>query len=241
MRSRGLTYAAVASRLGLSEATVKRMFSKGDFTLSRVDAVCDVMGMELTDLMETIASESLRITRLTHEQEQALASDMKLLLVAVYAENRWTFDEIVEQYELSETECIRLLARLDRIRLIELLPGNKIRLRVTEDFRWIRDGPIERLLKSRMQTEFLRSAFDGSGELGMFLNGTLSPASQALLVRRLEALARDFAEPHKADKRLPIADRKNVGVVLAFQSLHRKRTPPASRAGQRGRSLTVPP
>ena len=40
LKSRGITYSALAARLGLSEAGVKRMFSKHDFTLQRMDDVC---------------------------------------------------------------------------------------------------------------------------------------------------------------------------------------------------------
>ena len=40
LKSRGITYAALAAKLGLSEASVKRMFSRRDFTLQRMDDVC---------------------------------------------------------------------------------------------------------------------------------------------------------------------------------------------------------
>ena len=36
VKARGLTYADVAARVGLSEASVKRLFSRGSFTLARL-------------------------------------------------------------------------------------------------------------------------------------------------------------------------------------------------------------
>ena len=39
LKGKGITYAAVAEGLGLSEASVKRMFSRRDFTLQRMDDV----------------------------------------------------------------------------------------------------------------------------------------------------------------------------------------------------------
>ena len=45
LRERGLTYAVVAQQLGLSEATVKRGFSTRSFTLERVVAICDLIGI----------------------------------------------------------------------------------------------------------------------------------------------------------------------------------------------------
>ena len=39
LKARGITYARVADGLQLSETSVKRMFSKQDFTLQRLDEV----------------------------------------------------------------------------------------------------------------------------------------------------------------------------------------------------------
>lgn len=88
-----------------------------------------------------------RISRLTREQEEELVADVRLLLVALLVRNRWGFEDIVREYAISETECVRLLARLDRLRLIELQPGNRVRLLVARNFRWIPGGPIERFFE----------------------------------------------------------------------------------------------
>jgi transcriptional regulator with XRE-family HTH domain len=42
LRARGVTYAQVARKLRLSEASIKRMFSKRDFTLKRLDEICQL-------------------------------------------------------------------------------------------------------------------------------------------------------------------------------------------------------
>ena len=45
LKGRGITYATVAAGLGLSEASVKRMFSRRDFTLQRLEDVCRIAGV----------------------------------------------------------------------------------------------------------------------------------------------------------------------------------------------------
>ena len=42
-RTRGLTYAELAKRVGLSEASVKRLFSQRTFTLARLAQFCDAL------------------------------------------------------------------------------------------------------------------------------------------------------------------------------------------------------
>ena len=51
--------------------------------------------------------------------------------------------DILEHYQLSEATCIkRTCFKLDQLRLITLLPGNRIRLNISRDFDWIPGGPI---------------------------------------------------------------------------------------------------
>jgi DNA-binding Xre family transcriptional regulator len=51
LKSQGKTYADVARELGLAEASVKRIFSQQSFSLDRLDRVCHMLGMEISDLV----------------------------------------------------------------------------------------------------------------------------------------------------------------------------------------------
>jgi hypothetical protein len=53
------------------------------------------------------------LSHLTLEQEKEIVSDRKLFLVAVCLLNHVTFAQIVETYDISSAECVKLLARLD--------------------------------------------------------------------------------------------------------------------------------
>jgi len=45
LRAQKVTYADVARRLHLSVASVKRIFHRGDLSLSRLEAICDLVGL----------------------------------------------------------------------------------------------------------------------------------------------------------------------------------------------------
>ena len=47
-----------------------------------------------------------------------------LLLTAICVLSQWTLEQITGSYRLSEAECIKYLAQLDRIGIIELKPLN---------------------------------------------------------------------------------------------------------------------
>jgi len=144
LRERGLTYAAVASKLGLSVATVKRLFSSGDFSLQRVDLICELLGVGWREILERAHEHDAPTKQLTLTQEQEIVSDPKLLFVTWLVLNRTSFDEILQWYRLTRSELLRLFIRLDRLKVIELQPANRVRLLVSRRFSWRPAGPVAR-------------------------------------------------------------------------------------------------
>lgn len=239
LRSKGVTYAQVARKLGLSEASVKRMFSRREFTLKRLDQVCQLTHTDFTDLARTLNREETLISQLTPEQEREIASSLKLFLVAVCALNHVPHEHIVQAYDISEAECIQMLLKLDRIGFIRLLPGNRIKLLVSRDFAWLPDGPIQRFFKQRGLGDYAGSRFDRPDEYFVAVNGMLSASSRATMVARLKRVTREFSELHNDDVRLPQSQRLNMTMLVAirhwelqaFTELRRKK--PASTTGTR--------
>ena len=217
LRTERITYADVARHLGMSEANVKRLFASRAFTLQRLEAICGMMNMDLGDLFALHEAARERIRHLTRQQEQELVGDIKLLLVAVSVRNRMSFDEIVERYRLTEAETVRCLARLDRLGIIELLPGNRIKLLIDEHFEWLRNGPIERFFERQIQAQFLDARFDDEVELRQFQFGLLGESACRGLIRKLRDLAREFTELHRADMKLPLNRRYSMGLLVAMR------------------------
>ena len=239
LKARSITYARVARDLGMSEASVKRMFSQKNFTLKRLDAVCRHAHIEFSELTRTLNREETLIAQLTQEQEKEIASSVKLFLVAVCALNHVTPEHIVEIYDISQAECIQLLLKLDRIGFIRLQPNNRIKLLVSRDFAWLPDGPIQRFFKQHAHGDFNRSRFDAPDEYFVAVNGMLSGSSRATIVARLKRIAREFSELHNDDVRLPPSQRLNMTMLVAirhwemqaFAELRRKK--PTSTPGTR--------
>lgn len=235
LRRDGITYAEVARRLGVSEPTVKRLFSTERLTLDRLDALCEVAGVDLAELARDAQEAQGRLSRLAREQEEQLVRDEGLLLVAVLVLNHWRFEEILAAYRYTEPALVRHLVALDRLGLIELLPGNRVRLKVARDFAWLANGPIEHWFEHKAQGDFLASGFHGEREVRRFSHGMLSRASQARLRERIERLCQEFTELHAEDAGLPLVEKDGACVLVAM----RRWEPPVFAALKRG-GETVP-
>ena len=217
LKAHGLTYAKVAPLIGLSEASVKRIFAEERLSLQRLDQICQIMDMEISDLVQEMGEQQVRLQRLTSEQEKELTQDVKLLLVTVCALNKWSMGDILEHFLLDESECIQYLAKLDRLKIIELLPKNKIKLLVAPNFNWIENGPIQRFFLGHIGQEYFDTSFDHNEECLIVLNGMLSQQSNAEFQRKLERLAREFDVLNNDDAALPVNERDGVTVVLGMR------------------------
>ena len=212
VRSRGFTYAELARRLRLSEASVKRMFSRGTFTLARIEEVLAALELDLYEVARMSRGANGAPAQLTHEQELALAKDERLLAVFWLVVNGWSFEEIVAAAAVTRTELTVAYARLEKLKLIEWGPRERARLRVARDFVWRAFGPAKKAYARRAMAEFLHARFDGALELLHFESCELSPESAAAMNGKLKQLVAEFKERAEADSVLPASRR--IGVAL---------------------------
>ena len=92
------TYQDVALHLDLSEASVKRLFSEQNLSLQRLDAICNLMDLEISDLVREMRTEHNKpISELSYSQEKEIADDLHLLLVTVCVLNRWSLLDITNR------------------------------------------------------------------------------------------------------------------------------------------------
>jgi transcriptional regulator with XRE-family HTH domain len=117
LKARGITYAELARRIGMSEASVKRMFAQRSFTLQRLDEVLAAAGIDLLDLTRSALEAPRLIAQLSYAQEEELIGDPKLLLVAVAALNGVPVDELVATFAQTQAEAVKHLLRLVSVML----------------------------------------------------------------------------------------------------------------------------
>ncbi len=156
-------------------------------------------------------------TQLSLDQEKELVSDIKLLLMAVLLMNKLQLAEILDIYDISEPEGIKLLARLDRMQMIELQPGNRVKLMISQNFEWIPGGPIQRFFEDRVQLEFLNSSFNGAGEFRVFVSGMISRNANSELIKKIHQLAQEMNDMNQESESLPLEQRFGTSLMMAIR------------------------
>jgi hypothetical protein len=186
-------------------------------TIERLATLGTMLDLTLVELLQEAAADEPKLRQLTPAQEAELVSDPKLLLVAACALNHWKATDIVAAYRVTELQCLQRLLRLDRLRVIDLLPGNRVRLNVARDFDWIPDGPIRRFFRSQWERDFLAGNFDGPVESLAFVHGMLTAAAAAKFLGKLRRLRQDFAELHEESLGSPLTERHGTGLLFAVR------------------------
>ena len=218
LKARNLTYRDVAAELELSEASVKRLFSQGTFTLQRMERICQILDMSFTDLARLSDADNRdRHTVLSIEQEKALAADAILLSYFYLLLNGWSLKRISNRFEISETRQVRLLAKLDRLGLIELHPGSRVRLLTARRIHWRQGGPVRKLYESEVKNAFLQDEFRAGVSHFGFESAELAPESARLVLRRLTRLSREFDELAELDQNLLPSEKQGYGLMVAIR------------------------
>lgn len=215
LKAKSLTYRDVAYALSATEISVKRWFAEERLTIRQLSAVAHLLGLTLTELMQE--AEEPPLQQLSFDQETELASDWKLLLMVRCVLSNMTLAQIVAEFEMTEAECIQYLVQLDRLRVIDLLPDNQIRVRISRDFDLLPNGPLQKVVMDRRMSGFLDSGFTGKHEGLLFLRGSLSAEAIKQFEGYARQLKRKLAELNAESLSIPLEQRHSFSAVIVHR------------------------
>lgn len=237
LRAQGMTYRELAAKLRISEPTVKRDLARGNFSLQRLDCICEVLGVGIEELLSPAGTAPL--TELTEQQEDALVSNPRLLVVTYLIVNDWKFAEIVATFRLDANELIDLLLKLDRLKIVDFRPPTRVRKLTARNFSWRKDGAVQAYFLRRVIPEFFNADFEALGDEMRFVGGTLSAASMLRFQASLRRVAAEFEQLAHQDSRLPLEDRDGCSAILAFRRWEFSEFGKLRRIPQARRSMNV--
>ena len=138
------TYRDLAKGLGVSEPTIKRLMSRGDFTLDRLEQVARWFGFNLFELIAIARQQEIQPFRFSEKHESILAKNPKALYLALLFGAGFSVHEVKKRARLQETEFRQALGVLDRLDLIHLLEGDRVRSIARGPFQSIPNGKLAR-------------------------------------------------------------------------------------------------
>jgi transcriptional regulator with XRE-family HTH domain len=230
-QAKGFKYRDVARSVGVSEITVKRWMSGRGLTVEQLEVLAEVAGIGLAELTElAVADYDTRLPQITREQEEGLARDSLLSMIFSLLLIGWSAIEIKRECELDEATLVSYLVKLERLKLIELMPGNFVRLSTRRDLRWAKDSPVRGLFRTHVWRYFQEMDFESPDAIWGTETLRLSRRSALRMEQMFAELGRNLRELAEADRAEP-SHEKRWYVTLAAARPVEVRFPRATDRG----------
>lgn len=201
LRHQGWTARRLATELAIGEATAKRWLAGRSLTLDRLEQLATLCSISLADLiMESRLPRSGLAQELTLAQETALAASPALSFLFVAILGGFEPAEVGADFHWPPDSLEGALARLERLALIDRLPGGRARATIDRAVIW-RKRPMRALFERRMKAQFFD--IDYASESATYSSEVvkLSPTGSGALAELVESFRRDVQQLAEQDRR----------------------------------------
>lgn len=132
LKVKGLHYRDVASRLKISERTVKRYFSGQGITLDVLQDLADVAETDVLTLL-MLAQQESAFPAMTRSQQATLRKNISLLAVFFFLNFGMTPAQIASEFDLGHNIEL-ILAKLEALGLIRRYGANRVKILAGREF-----------------------------------------------------------------------------------------------------------
>jgi DNA-binding CsgD family transcriptional regulator len=227
LRRQGIRNRDVASRLEVSETTVKRYLRGQGLDVSVLEKLTEMANLELLSLLALVQQRGSAKPRLSAVQQEALAKSQLCRTIFFFLHRGLTLAQICKELEITPQRLDAQLLRLENWRLIRKLPNNQIETLAVAYFDPKDRGPLMSLARD-LASRFLLDIDLRSESCDWFY--VAEWLSQTSIDRVREMLKRFSSEIYKlgaGDMTLSPREAKYYQVFIATQPTSRKRIPRA--------------
>lgn len=148
LKARGYTYKMLASEMGVSELSIKRLFKEKDCKMSRLLEVCRIIDLSIDDLVSMQQRFKYTPEYLPIDVEEAIAADAKLFSLLILMVSKVDIETIQNAMGLSDPQLYTYLRQLENLGLIHLKTSKIYSFGVPLPIRWRINGPLSVLIKT---------------------------------------------------------------------------------------------
>lgn len=229
LRREGWTARRIASEFAIGEATAKRWLAGRALTLERLERLAALCGLTLADLAREAEHPASGLAQeLTLAQERALSSDAFLSFLFMTVLGGDAPEEIARDFAVPGEFIDAQLIRLERLALIDRLPGGRVRALVDRTVVW-RKGPMRALFEAQMKPQFM--AMDFAAEDAVYASEVikLSARGAAELGEAIEAFRRQVQALAARDRDESLLPRRWHGMLCVMRVLDMRQLEGAGR------------
>lgn len=206
LKNKGFTYNTLAEGMGVSEVTIKRVFSPKEGQYSqRLFEICEHLDISLFDVVDLAKSSCAKKFRLNKEQEEYFTDNISELALFREIYRKRPLNQIKEKWNLSQKELFSKLLIFEKLKLIEVLPGDEVKVLPTGTLDIGLNSPLEIKLRTVLTDRFIASFHGHIDEREtVFLNSELemAPATFKNMMKEIREVSLRYCQISFRDKSL---------------------------------------
>ncbi|GEM_PF-1634856 len=159
-KTQSMTYKDLAKELSLSEVSIKRVFSTYECSLSRLSELCNVLNTSLLEVSKIAIKRSQNQSYyLTDEQDSYFSKAPFSFFIFREIYRGKAFKEVQEEFNIDQNKLIKILAKLEELRLLELHPNNRIKILISGQIRVDLMGSFFNKIMKKQNNDFLENVY----------------------------------------------------------------------------------
>lgn len=219
LRAQGWTARKIAAHFQIGEATAKRWLTGKGLTLDKLDALTAICGLTLGELAREAERPAAGLaSELTLAQEKALSTDIFLAFLFTTLLGGNSIEEISRDFSVPTRDMDAALLRLERLALIDRLPGGRVRALIDRAIVW-RKSPMRTLFEVYMKPQFMAMDFAADDAIYASEVMKLSAQGAAMLAEAIDRHRREVQNLAEHDREVAHLPRQWYGMLCAARAL----------------------
>lgn len=150
-----VSYKNLADQVKLSESGIKKIFSAKDGSFQRLHQFCQVAGVSIYEMLQD--SKSVDVTFSKKQQDEFLEDFNLFRVYWMLVYERASAESVQQKLNLNYKEYFHRLRKLDNLKLLKLLPNDRLHLPSIKAVRWVGQGDFVTKLYKSWAKEFFES------------------------------------------------------------------------------------
>jgi transcriptional regulator with XRE-family HTH domain len=155
LKAKKQTYGQLAKKLHVSEVTIKRWFTGQTCALESIFKICEILEISFFDLAALARQEEEVDYVLTREQELFFSKNPAFFGIFKQLQRGVLPRTIAETWRLNSPKLHSVLRSLEKQRLLEVLPHDRVRIKVRGNIRYGHQGPLAKAILRPQIEQFL--------------------------------------------------------------------------------------
>lgn len=155
LKTQKISYRDLAKQLSMSESGVKKIFVAKDGSFLRLKKICHVIGVSMSEMLQD--TKSLDVSFSKKQQDAFLKNFILFKVYWILVYERASIVDAQKKLSLSYKDMFKFLRELDGLKLLKLLPNDRLQLPPIQAVSWIGQGEFVNKIYKEWSKNLLES------------------------------------------------------------------------------------